>query len=93
MSEPARIVGIRHLKARLSSCLRRVRRGERLTVTDRGRPIATLAPVDEPRSLEWVHRMAAAGDGRWGGGKPRGLARRVTARGRTASRLVIEDRR
>lgn len=38
------------LKARLSAFLEIVRRGEEVLVTDRGRPIARLAPVSGPHS-------------------------------------------
>jgi prevent-host-death family protein len=38
-------VPVRELKARLSSYLRRAAGGERITVTDRGRPVAVLGPV------------------------------------------------
>lgn len=38
-------VAIRELKAKLSSYLRRAASGEVITVTDRGRPIATLGPA------------------------------------------------
>lgn len=37
-------VAVRELKARLSAYLQRAAAGEVLTVTDRGRPIATLGP-------------------------------------------------
>jgi prevent-host-death family protein len=37
-------VGIRELKNRLSACLREVRAGRRLAVTDRGRIVAELVP-------------------------------------------------
>lgn len=39
-------VGVRDLKTRLGSYLRQVRAGRTLTVTDRGRPVAMIAPVD-----------------------------------------------
>jgi prevent-host-death family protein len=86
-------IGVRELKTHLSKCLRRVRAGERLTVTDRGRAIATLAPVAPSRSLDWVHAMVAEGHARWHGGKPSGLPSRVKSRGKPASRMVLEDRR
>jgi prevent-host-death family protein len=86
-------VGIRELKAHLSHYLSRVRDGVRVTVTDRGRAVATLVPVDAPAAAEWAHRMVAAGHAQWSGGKPSGLARRIPARGTPASRMVIEDRR
>lgn len=38
-------VAVRELKAKLSSYLKRAAAGELITVTDRGRPIATLGPV------------------------------------------------
>ena len=39
-------VGIADLKARLSEHLRTVKRGATLTVVDRDRPVAVLAPVE-----------------------------------------------
>ena len=41
-------VGVRELRQNLSVYLRRVRRGEPLEVTERGRPIATLQPIADP---------------------------------------------
>ena len=38
-------VGIRDLKAHLSEYVQRAHRGEVITVTDRGRPAAVLAPI------------------------------------------------
>jgi prevent-host-death family protein len=38
-------VAVRELKAKLSAYLKRAAAGELITVTDRGRPIATLGPV------------------------------------------------
>jgi len=40
------------LKARLSAFLEIVRRGDEVLVTDRGRPIARLAPVTSAQSVE-----------------------------------------
>lgn len=37
-------VGIRELKAKLSAYVELAARGETLTVTDRGKPVATLGP-------------------------------------------------
>jgi len=85
-------VGVRELKAQLSQCLRRVRSGERLTITDRGRAIAELVPKVSPASLDWAHAMVAAGLASWKGGKPEGMARRIKSRGKPASQMIIEDR-
>ena len=43
-----RRVGVRELRQNLSKYLRRVERGERLEVTEHGRPVAVLAPIGEP---------------------------------------------
>jgi prevent-host-death family protein len=40
-------VSSKDLKNHTGEVLRRVRRGERVTVTNRGKPIATLVPYDE----------------------------------------------
>ena len=44
------MVGIRELRQNLSVYLRRVADGETLHVTDRGRPVAVLAPLAEQES-------------------------------------------
>lgn len=38
-------VAVRELKAKLSFYLRRAAEGELITVTDRGKPVATLGPL------------------------------------------------
>lgn len=38
-------IGVRELKAGLSDCVRRARLGEVITITDRGRPVAVIAPL------------------------------------------------
>lgn len=45
-------IGIRELKARLSECVRRATEGERIIVTDRGRPVAQLAALDDIAHIE-----------------------------------------
>ena len=87
-------VGIRDLKAHLSRHLRRVRSGARLLVTDRGRVIASLDPVEAPGGLEWARALVTAGRAQWGGGKPEGCRDPVpTTGGRTVSAVVLEERR
>jgi len=86
-------VGFRELKAHLSRYLKRVRSGATLTVTERGRSIATISPVEPPPDIVWAHRLVAEGRAHWSGGKPVGSARssRLTG-GRTVSEAVLEDR-
>ena len=86
-------VGIRDLKARLSHHLKRVRAGARLTVTDRGRAIATIHPVNESVEPEWALEMVARGEATWAGGKPSGARHRARLKGgRLVSEAVLEDR-
>ena len=54
-----RRVGVRELRQNLSKYLRRVERGERLEVTEHGRPVAVLAPLGEPEGP--LARLVAAG--------------------------------
>ncbi len=51
-------VGIRELRQRASELLRQVERGETIEITDRGRPVAMLAPLPEGSALE---RLRLAG--------------------------------
>jgi prevent-host-death family protein len=86
-------VGIRELKAHLSRHLKRVRAGARLTVTERGRSIATISPVESPADVDWALRLVAEGRARWSGGKPAGSREAVRTVGRrTVSGAVLEDR-
>lgn len=52
-------VGVRELRQRASELLRRVAAGETIEVTDRGRPVALLAPLPDGGALE---RLRAAGE-------------------------------
>lgn len=50
-------VGIRELRDNLSRYLKQVRAGEDLVVTDHGRAVARIVPLDAPRPLD--HLIAA----------------------------------
>ena len=86
-------VGIRELKTHLSQHLKRVRSGARLLVTERGRLIATINPVEPPVDVDWAHQLVTEGRAHWSGGKPTGAKRPATIIGTTASSIVLEDRR
>jgi prevent-host-death family protein len=87
-------VGIRELKTHLSRHLKKVKSGKRLLITERGRTIATISPVDTPSALDWAYRMVAEGRAQWNGGKPGIPKNPVKLKGkRTAASVVIEDRR
>lgn len=52
-------VGVRELRQRASELLRRVEAGETIEVTDRGRPVAILAPIPKRSRIEL---LKATGD-------------------------------
>jgi prevent-host-death family protein len=52
-------VGIRELRQRASELVRKVEEGETIEITDRGRPVAVLAPLPDPGPTE---RLRASGD-------------------------------
>lgn len=59
-------VGVRELRQNLSVYLRRVQAGERLEVTERGRPVARLEPIvadERIARLEREGRIVSRGDG------------------------------
>lgn len=94
MAKVRREIGIRDLKNNLSATLARVRRGETITVKDRKQAIARLIPATEGGDVRAVIEMVArSGRLTWSGGKPAGLKRPPTIRGRSVAELVVEDRR
>lgn len=62
-------VAIRELKARLSAYVKRAAAGEQLTVTQRGRPVATLGPLaggvrlDDAAAAGWLTPASREGLG------------------------------
>ena len=86
-------VGIRELKAHLSRHLKRVRSGVRLIVTERGRSVATISPIETRPDVGWARRLVGEGRAQWSGGKPSGSPRPgPVAADRTVSSAVLEDR-
>ncbi len=61
-------VGVRELRQNLSVYLRRVKAGETLEVTERGRPVAMLGPPtaeSDPYERLIAEGKVIAGDGGW----------------------------
>jgi prevent-host-death family protein len=81
-------VGIRELKQRLSEYLDRVARGERIRVTDRGRPKALIIPLQESEVIERGLREGWISGGESAVPRP---VQRVRARRRVLE-LLGEDR-
>jgi prevent-host-death family protein len=88
-------IGIRELKAHLSHTLQQVKAGETVTITERGKPIGRIVPVES--SLEdRMQELIAAGVIAWNGQKFGARSRDVRpARVRgpvTVAELLLEDR-
>ena len=81
--------GVRELRDHLSHYLNAVRDGQEVTVTDHGKAVARLVPLDQPRTLD---RLIADGLVTPAGvtKRPR-TARRIATRG-PVSDLVAEQR-
>jgi prevent-host-death family protein len=82
-------VGIRELRNHLSRYLDRVRDGDEVVVTDRGRAIARVVPAGGERVLD---RLIAEGIVTPARQPKRGATRPIKAKG-TVSDLVGEQRR
>ena len=91
-----RRIGIRELKSKLSECVREVKAGETIIVTDHGRAVARIIPDATPDATPVQERMEAlakAGVILWSGRpyRPGRPVARVRGK-RTVSDLVIENR-
>lgn len=90
-SERPSRVGVRELRQNLSVYLRRVKAGERLEVTERGLPVAQLAPLP-PRALSVLDRMIVEGRAIPAKGHLRDLPPPPRIRGRPLSDILQEMR-
>jgi prevent-host-death family protein len=90
MSE--RKIGIRELKSTLSECVREVKAGKTIVVTEHGEPVARIIP--EAMSLrERVEALRRAGMIAWSGRRLRPAKPVGKVRGkRTIADLVVENR-
>jgi prevent-host-death family protein len=87
-----RRVGTRELKNKLSEYLRRVKAGETIIVTERGKTIGQIVPV-KPTLEERLQAMVDAGLAEWNGQKLKPYKPVAVNRGpRLLSDLVVEDR-
>lgn len=86
--------GIREIKKSLSLYIRKVKKGETITITERGVPVANLTPVclNVP---EEALRMVDEGLAFWKGSKPVRVnpVRKNAPESRNLSEMVSEDRR
>lgn len=82
-------VGVRELRDHLSRYLERVRAGEEVVVTDRGRAVCRLLPMDGERTIDRLVRDGIVTPARK---VKQPLSQPISAAG-TVSDLVAEQRR
>ena len=83
-------VGVRELRQNLSVYLRRIHRGERFEVTDRGNPVALLIPLES--GLSPLQRLIAEGRVRAPVGDPRDLPLPQGEPSTAVSEALLQDR-
>jgi prevent-host-death family protein len=92
MATRERRIGIRELKSTLSECIRDVKSGRTLVVTEHGEPVARIIP--ETASVrERLDALRTSGSIAWSGRRLRRIKPVARARGkRTVADLVSENR-
>ena len=87
-----RSIGIRELKSKLSACVRDVKKGGSIVVTDHGRRVARIVP--EVRSLdERLETLKNAGVILWSGRRLGATKPDVHPRGRrTVADIIVDNR-
>jgi len=85
-------VGTRELKNRLSQYLRRVKAGETVVITERGKPVGQIVPIQDDLSSR-LKKLAEAGVLEWNGQPlPPYQPKAVNHSERMLSDLVTEGR-
>ena len=87
-----RSIGIRELKSKLSECVRDVKRGGTVVVTEHGRRVARLVPENDSLD-DRIAMLTKAGAMHWSGRRLGRAAPGVRPRGkRTLADIVVENR-
>lgn len=85
-------VNIREFRDHLSAYLRRVKAGEVVEITERGKPIGRIVPVVHPVE-ERIQALREAGLVQWSGRRLPDRAPVARVRGKpTVAELLVEDR-
>ena len=85
-----KMIGIRELKASLSSCLRRVKGGETIVITERGRPVGLMSPI-ETSLHEKLQIGARSHLWAWNGKECRPAPPKIKARGKVYFSRIESD--
>lgn len=87
-----RTVGVRELKSNLSACLRQVKSGDTIVISERGRPIGKISPIEaslEDRLVKGVQSHHWSWSGRKWKPSPPGVKPHRKA---LVSDLLLDDR-
>lgn len=84
------IVGIKELKAKLSSYVDKASHGEKIIITDHGKEVALIVPISSERHA--ISSLMEANKAKWDGGKPSGL-KGIHIKGKPLSETILEERR
>jgi prevent-host-death family protein len=85
-------VGVRDLKARLSEYLRQVSQGQTVIITEHGRPVGRLSPVNQPLD-ERLKALQDAGLVAWNGQKLKPVTPAAVNRGdKLVADILVEMR-
>lgn len=86
-------VGIRDLKAQLSSYIKQVKKGHTVVITERGKAVGRITPTEESLD-DRIHALVRAGVVSWNGkrlkvGRP---AAKLKPASKTLAEIVSENR-
>ncbi len=85
-------VGIRELRAQLSSYLRQVKAGATVVITERGKAVGRIVPIKPPVEAQG-QELLQAGLVAWNGAKLAPMAPVARTRGKQmVAELLLEDR-
>lgn len=90
-------VGVREFKNHMSEYLRRVKAGEVLEITERGKPVGRLLPAQPPSEEQAIEakiwELVARGKVKWSGRRLRPYKPEVKARpGASLAELIVRER-
>ncbi len=86
-------IGVKELRDHLSSYINKVKAGEIVIVTDRGKAVASIIPIDKEEMTKEILPLIKKGFITWRGGKPKGNPNSPVIKGRPTSKIVLEGRR
>lgn len=82
-------VGIKELKAKLSSFVDMARSGEQIIITEHGREVACIIPISNERKA--IKSLIKTNRATWSGSKPEGI-NNIMIKGEELSETILESR-